>query len=69
MGKNGECQHFIIKKKYISYIGAVEEFKKMFLALALRSDYGKYKNTVIISDGATWIRNMKEEHFLMPNKF
>lgn len=21
------------------------------------------KNTVIISDGATWIRNMKEEHF------
>jgi hypothetical protein len=28
-----------------------------------RSGYGHYKETVILSDGATWIRNMAEELF------
>lgn len=60
---NGEKQHEILKREYISYIGGVEEFKKHMLALAIRNGYGEYKETVIISDGATWIRNMKNELF------
>jgi hypothetical protein len=30
------------------------------LSLALKSVYGEYANTVLLSDGATWIRNMKD---------
>lgn len=59
----GEAQHRIQKREYISYIGHVQEFKYHLLALALRAGYGTYKTTVIISDGATWIRNIKEELF------
>lgn len=55
--------HRILKREYISYIGSVEEFKYYFLSLALRNGYGKYKKTVLLSDGATWIRNLKEEIF------
>lgn len=63
MNSRGERQHRIMKKEYISLIGNVEEFKKHLLALAVRNGLGQYKKTVIISDGATWIRNMKEELF------
>jgi hypothetical protein len=59
----GNRQHQILEKEYISYIGSVSEFKKHLFALALRSGYGHYKETVILSDGATWIRNMAEELF------
>jgi hypothetical protein len=59
----GERQHKILEKEYISYIGSVSEFKKHLFALALRNGYGHYKETVILSDGATWIRNMVEELF------
>jgi hypothetical protein len=56
-------QHVIIKKEYISYVGHAAEFKKHLLACAMRNGYGNYKETVILSDGATWIRNMAEEFF------
>jgi hypothetical protein len=59
----GKRQHQILEKEYISYIGSASEFKKHLFALALRNGYGHYKETVIISDGATWIRNMAEELF------
>jgi hypothetical protein len=59
----GDRQHQILKKEYISYLGSVSEFKKHLVALALRNGYGKYKETIILSDGATWIRNMVEELF------
>lgn len=59
----GEPQHRIMRKEYISLVGGVDEFKKHLLALAVRNGLGEYKNTVILSDGATWIRNMKEELF------
>ena len=45
------------------YIGSSHEFGKHLFATALRNGYGKYRRTVIISDGATWIRNLKEEFF------
>ena len=61
--KKGNRQHHIQKKEYVSFIGNVCEFKKHLLACALRGGYGQFKETVIISDGATWIRNMIEEIF------
>ena len=61
--KKGERQHQITKKEYVSYVGAASEFKKHLLACALRNGYGRYKETVVLSDGATWIRNMVEEVF------
>ncbi|MDR1658542.1 MAG: hypothetical protein LBT47_13525 [Deltaproteobacteria bacterium] len=62
-GQDGERHHKIIKKEYISYLGDAEEFKKHMWALALRNGYGNYQQTILLSDGATWIRNMKEEIF------
>jgi hypothetical protein len=61
--KKGERQHKIGKREYVSYLGEAEGFKKQFWAMALRNGYGTYEQTVLISDGATWIRNLKEEIF------
>jgi hypothetical protein len=61
--RKGRRQHQILEKEYISYIGPASEFKKHLFALALRSGYGRFKETVVLSDGATWIRNMVEELF------
>jgi len=59
----GNRQHQILRKEYISYVGSVAEFKKHLLACSLRNGYGRFKETVILSDGATWIRNMAGEIF------
>jgi hypothetical protein len=61
--KKGRRQHRIMKREYISFVGAASEFKKHLLACALRGGYGCFKKAVILSDGATWIRNMAEEMF------
>lgn len=61
--RTGEREHKVLKKEYISYIGSVHEFKKHLLSCALKNGYGAYKQTVLISDGATWIRNLREELF------
>jgi len=61
--KRGEKQHQINKREYVAYIGSAAEFKKHLFSCALKNGYGKYGNTVLISDGATWIRNMREELF------
>jgi hypothetical protein len=60
--KDGKTRD-ILKKEYVSYIGTVEEFKKHLFECALRNGYGRYQTTVMISDGAAWIRNMGEELF------
>lgn len=59
----GERQHRILQREYISYVGGAKEFKYHLYALAIRAGYGTYKSTVILSDGATWIRNIKDELF------
>jgi hypothetical protein len=61
--KKGKRQHRLMRKEYISYIGSASEFKKHLLACALRGGYGRFKETVVLGDGATWIRNMVEEFF------
>ena len=61
--KHGDKQRQIQKREYVSYIGSAEEFKKHLFACALNNGYGRYEETVLLSDGATWIRNMREEVF------
>ncbi|MDR0652488.1 MAG: hypothetical protein LBG12_04175 [Synergistaceae bacterium] len=60
---HGERQHQVLKREYTSFIGSSAEFGAHMFALAIRNGYGLYGNTVILSDGATWIRNMKNELF------
>lgn len=62
-GDDHKRHHQIRRREYVSYIGSVLEFKKHFLACAVRNGYGKYRQTVILSDGAQWIANMAEELF------
>jgi hypothetical protein len=59
--KHGNRQHEIKKREYTSFLGSVDYFKILLFSSALRNGYGKYKETVILSDGATWIRNMVKE--------
>ena len=59
----GKRQHQILQREYTSFVGSVIEFKKHLLACALRNGYGRFEETVVLSDGATWIRNMVEELF------
>jgi hypothetical protein len=63
VNKKGESTSKILKKEYTSYVGSVQEFKKHLFSCALRNGYGEYKVTIIISDGAKWIRTMAEELF------
>ena len=63
INKKGEKSSKILKKEYTSYVGSVSEFKKYLFACAVKNGYGKYEKTIILSDGATWIRNMCEELF------
>ena len=61
--KKGTKEHRIEKREYISFIGSVDEFKKHLYSTAINNGYGKYKDTVVISDGAAWISNMVTEVF------
>ena len=61
--KKGEIYRKIEKKEYVSYLGSVSEFKKHVLAGAIRNGYGRYEKVVLLSDGAGWIANMKDELF------
>jgi len=61
---DGEPRHTFTKRPtYCSLIGPVSDFKSHVLALAIRAGYGNYTDTVFISDGASWIRNMIQEIF------
>jgi len=59
----GDRQHQLLRKEYISYVGSVTEFKKHLLACSLRNGYGQFRETVVLGDGAEWIRNMVDELF------
>ncbi|MDR1166644.1 MAG: hypothetical protein LBO66_12415 [Deltaproteobacteria bacterium] len=61
--EKGEEEARLGKREYIAYLGSAEEFKKHLWALALRNGYGTYGKTILLSDGASWIKYMKEELF------
>jgi hypothetical protein len=50
-------------KEYTSYVGDEDIFKKLIFDSAIRNGYGKFKETVLISDGSPWIKKIKEEVF------
>jgi hypothetical protein len=53
----------ITKKEYVTYLGSVNEFKKLVFDSAAKAGYGKVKKVVVIGDGAHWIWNMCKELF------
>jgi hypothetical protein len=61
--QEGEIQHKIGPREYITYLGEAEEFKKYLFATAIRNGYGSYCQTILISDGASWTKSVKEELF------
>jgi len=63
MLKLSKDTNLITKKEYSSYIGSSENFKKFVLDVAIRAGANEIKKIVILSDGATWIRNMCKELF------
>jgi hypothetical protein len=59
----GERLRKIGRREYTAYLGSAEEFKKHLWAAARRNGYGNYSQTILISDGAAWIRNLRDELF------
>ena len=57
--------HKIEKRDCIGYIGKSEQFQYHFLALAERNGWVNCSKIVILSDGATWIKKIKD---LFPRK-
>ena len=53
----------ILNKRYVSYLGSAEDFKKFVLAAAIEQGYGRIKKVVVIGDGALWIWNLAKEVF------
>jgi len=48
------------------FFGGTNIFKKYMFILALRNSYETFRYAVLLSDGITWIRNIKEELILDP---
>lgn len=55
--------NIIVRKEIAPLIGTSEELKKFALSVAVNAGYGRYNETVVIGDGASWIRNMAAEIF------
>jgi hypothetical protein len=53
----------ILRKEYKAFIGTAGEFGKYVLESAVRNGYGRFKETVVVSDGAAWIRTLCDELF------
>ena len=62
-GKSDKNGHTITKKEYSAYVGSAAEFAKFVYQIAINQGYGQYEQTIILGDGATWIRNMCDELF------
>ena len=61
--KTGNINHRLGKREYVTLLGSAEDFKKHLFRCAIKNGYGRYQNTVILSDGAVWIANVAKELF------
>jgi hypothetical protein len=61
--KNKNLVDIIGKREYIPYLGNVENFTKHLFTTAIRNGYGTYEKTIIVSDGALWIKSMRDQYF------
>ena len=62
-GSSDKSGHVIRKKEYTAFVGSANEFAKFVYLIAVNQSYGKYAQTIILGDGATWIRTMCERLF------
>ena len=63
MNKEGEYEIRLGEREYTCFLGSVHEFKKYLLALCKKHNYELYNKIVIITDGASWIKSIKNEYF------
>jgi hypothetical protein len=62
--KRGKQRVTIKNRRYVSSIGeGVEGFKKMMYATALENGYRRARDVIFLTDGAVWLRKMKDEYF------
>ncbi len=53
----------LMDKEYVTYFGGVEGFKKLLFCAAVQGGYGSLQKTIVMGDGAHWLRNMYDELF------
>lgn len=54
----------INNKRFVSSIGeGVEPFKKMLYSCAVAKGYHRARKVIILTDGAVWLKKMKDEYF------
>jgi hypothetical protein len=63
--KTEKFNYDILKKEFVDYLGSVDTLQDLLYSAAIRHGYEKYKRVIFISDGAVWIKNMREN--LFPN--
>lgn len=61
--KRKDGGNIIVRKEIAPLIGTSEEFKKHALRAAVAAGYGTFTETVVVGDGASWIRNMCTDIF------
>jgi hypothetical protein len=57
--KTDDLNYIIDKREYVDYFGGVDKFQMLLFYAAIRNGYGDHTKTVMVTDGATWIANMK----------
>ena len=60
--KNGNDQYKIGKREYICYLDNADNFRKHLYALLLKSGHSEFEKTILISDGASWIKVFYREY-------
>lgn len=55
------CHH--TEKEYVTFLGGVDEFKKLLFDAAARAGYGRIREVVFVGDGSHWIWNLCNELF------
>jgi hypothetical protein len=63
LDKHGKRQHKICLREYTPFIGDYDTFGNLIFSNAIKNGYGKYSNTILISDGANWIKTLRLKHF------
>lgn len=62
ISKNGKMVHKIARREYISYILPSNIFNIHITYLGLRNGLGLYQTTILLSDGASWIKTFHKNH-------
>ena len=63
LGADKKMHRRINKRDITCTTGNVDVFRKILYACAIQNGYGRYANTVILSDGASWIAKTARDWF------